>query len=137
MLKIEFKTSNCAFDSTDKGTAETARILRLIADQIERDGQKNNDGVAMDYNGNKVGSWSYEYDGVDLPLEIEYDLDELGYQGNKEEPDETAIERLISQKLTQEFGYTPLSFNLVPHEEFQDGKFVISYYTINNIDWGY
>ena len=137
MLKIEIHTGNAAFELRDKGTAETARILRLIADQIERDGQKNNDGVAMDYNGNKVGSWSYKYDGVDLPLETYYGLDELGYQGNKEEPDETAIEELVSQKLTQEFGYTPRSFDLVPNDEFQDGKFVISCYTISNIDLGY
>ena len=137
MLKIEFKTSYAAFDPTDKGATETARILRLIANQIEWDKQKDNSGVIMDYNGNKVGSWSYKYDGIDLPLEIDYDLDELGYQGDREEVDETIIEDLVFQKLNQEFGYTPQSFDLIPKEEYQDGKFITTYYTISDINWGY
>lgn len=137
MLRIEINTSNCAFDLTDKGTAETARILRLIADQIERDGQKDNSGVAIDYNGNKVGSWSYEYDGIELPFEINYDLEDVGYQGDKEEIDETIIKDLIVQKLLSEFDRTPYSFELVSNEEYQNGKFITTGFTINNIDWGY
>lgn len=56
MFKLSFSTDNAAFSGDDRAL-ETARILREIADKLE-DGREN--GVAMDYNGNRVGEWEFE-----------------------------------------------------------------------------
>jgi len=58
MVNIQFNTGNAAFeDSYD--TIEIARILRDIADKIE---SGRTEGKCIDYNGNGVGTWSYEKD---------------------------------------------------------------------------
>lgn len=59
MVKIEFKTSNAAFRTEDENLNEyeVARILKDIASKIE---YGITSGVIMDYNGNKVGSWSID-----------------------------------------------------------------------------
>jgi hypothetical protein len=51
-MKIEFKTGNAAFEGEDN--YEVVRILRDIADQVERGCSL---GIIIDINGNKVGSW--------------------------------------------------------------------------------
>ena len=53
MMKIEFKTSNAAFD--DYGDAEVRRILEKIATKVECGA---NEGSIIDINGNKIGNWS-------------------------------------------------------------------------------
>ena len=55
MLKIEIKTDNAAF--TECPQDECARILRDIAEKMEIGCV---DGVCIDYNGNRVGSWELE-----------------------------------------------------------------------------
>lgn len=59
MFKMSFKTGNAAFKDADLCNPdfyiESARILRKIADDIERG---NDSGFCMDINGNKVGEWS-------------------------------------------------------------------------------
>lgn len=60
-MKINFETGNAAFadsdgnDSDEARRAESARILRHIADKLDA-GQDS--GSVMDYNGNKVGTWT-------------------------------------------------------------------------------
>lgn len=58
-MRLSFETDNAAFgDDNDTDRAhECARILRLIASQIER-GSRG--GQCVDLNGNKVGSWELE-----------------------------------------------------------------------------
>ena len=53
-MKIEYTEDNAAF-SGGTAPAENARILRKIADQVE---EGRTDGVIMDVNGNRVGTWS-------------------------------------------------------------------------------
>jgi hypothetical protein len=54
-MKIEFKTGNAAFEGEDN--YEVVRILRDIADQVERGCAL---GIIIDINGNKVGKWDLE-----------------------------------------------------------------------------
>jgi hypothetical protein len=54
-MKIEFKTGNAAFEG--EGNYEVIRILRNIADQVERGCVL---GIIVDINGNKVGEWDLE-----------------------------------------------------------------------------
>ena len=54
MFKMSFKTGNDAFTDSNLFD-ESARILRKIANDIERG---NDSGNCRDYNGNKVGEWS-------------------------------------------------------------------------------
>lgn len=60
-VKIQFSTDNAAFceaggeESDGARQAESARILRAIADKLEA-GQES--GPVMDANGNKVGTWT-------------------------------------------------------------------------------
>jgi len=54
MITIKIDTDNAAFEYE---RSEIARILREIADRIERGEEVN---FAMDYNGNKVGRVEYE-----------------------------------------------------------------------------
>lgn len=56
MFKIDLETDNAAFIEAGPG-AEVARILRQIA-RCAEEGQT--EGIARDFNGNKVGSWSLE-----------------------------------------------------------------------------
>lgn len=51
-MKIEFKTSNAAFD--EYGDADVARILEEIVHKV-RLGYDH--GAIIDINGNKVGFW--------------------------------------------------------------------------------
>jgi hypothetical protein len=51
MLKITIKTENDAFADGNK-RAEVARILREVADSLERG---SDEVVCRDFNGNKVG----------------------------------------------------------------------------------
>ena len=62
-MKIEFRTSNAAFQSGYGGDdildniykrQEIVRILKKIASHIE---SGSNDGIVMDINGNNIGSW--------------------------------------------------------------------------------
>ena len=55
---VRMTTTNAAFhedDGIEMRHAEVARILRHIAEQVERGA-----GACMDVNGNKVGTWGYE-----------------------------------------------------------------------------
>lgn len=52
---LEIKTGNAAFE--DAKEIELVRILRKIADQVENG---KLDGLAMDFNGNRVGSYGFE-----------------------------------------------------------------------------
>ena len=51
-MKIEFKTSNAAFD--EYGFEEVKRILEDISNKVE---YGHTSGVIMDINGNKIGEW--------------------------------------------------------------------------------
>ena len=51
MFQLTFKTQNEAFDA---GPPEIARILREVAERIERD---DSEGTVRDYNGNTVGTF--------------------------------------------------------------------------------
>lgn len=62
MFKVEIETGNAAFKDPFTGedddfmeAAEIKSLLAHISLALER-GEK--DGVVMDFNGNKVGSWS-------------------------------------------------------------------------------
>lgn len=63
MLKLEIKTGGSAFTKYDseelsyEGRSELARLLRKVAAQIETG---YDDGVIMDVNGNKVGSYTLD-----------------------------------------------------------------------------
>ena len=52
-MKIEFETSNAAFD--EYGTYEVIRILDEIGRKLDNG---YDHGVIIDINGNKVGEWS-------------------------------------------------------------------------------
>ena len=52
-MKIEFNTSNAAFDECVE--FEVCRIIKTIIDKIEHGYTY---GSIMDINGNKIGSWS-------------------------------------------------------------------------------
>lgn len=59
-MTIRFETDNEAFtnqgeENPEAMRAESARILRVIADKLEN-GQDG--GPVIDANGNKVGTWS-------------------------------------------------------------------------------
>ena len=53
MFYLNIKTDNAAF-SDDAFEAEIARILRRVADRVERGEQS---GGILDVNGNGVGDW--------------------------------------------------------------------------------
>jgi|6_EtaG_2_1085325.scaffolds.fasta_scaffold04235_7 DNA-directed RNA polymerase subunit M/transcription elongation factor TFIIS len=55
MFKLTIETDNAAFDPYPE--METARILRVIAEQIEG---AANAGAAVDINGNRVGSFTLD-----------------------------------------------------------------------------
>jgi hypothetical protein len=52
---VGFATDNAAFEYSQQ--TEVARILRVIADRIEKGEMR---GPAMDINGNKVGEYELE-----------------------------------------------------------------------------
>lgn len=54
MFKLNFETDNAAFDGAH--IAESARILREIADKMESGAQVGG-GPIRDINGNRVGHW--------------------------------------------------------------------------------
>lgn len=54
MFKLHFDTDNAAF--SDDPANEAARILREIADKLER-GESLGGGPIRDANGNRVGHW--------------------------------------------------------------------------------
>ena len=57
MLQIKFSTANDAFDNLE---GETARILRELADMIERGKHRevpNKFRNVVDSNGNVIGTW--------------------------------------------------------------------------------
>lgn len=57
MLRLEMETINDAF--VDNVAGETVRILRALADRMERDDVGAGDGGPLiDANGNTVGRWS-------------------------------------------------------------------------------
>jgi hypothetical protein len=57
MFRVSFETCNAAFGETEEERrAEVARILRKVIRQLE--GMATDEGVIMDGNGNKVGSWA-------------------------------------------------------------------------------
>lgn len=53
MFKLQFSTDNAAFDRPNH-YAETARILRVVADCVEKGTRSGN---LHDLNGNRVGSF--------------------------------------------------------------------------------
>lgn len=57
MFTLSINTDNAAFED-DRG-AEVARILRMIADEVEGgvDRDSGHDGNGRDINGNTVGKW--------------------------------------------------------------------------------
>lgn len=111
MLKLKINTGNAAFDMRDQGAHETARILRLVADELERRSAPCG-GNCMDYNGNKVGEWSYDYDGVVLPTEVEYGLDDVQYLNYSD-----VLEEEICDDLSNRYGYCVRSLNISPKYE--------------------
>jgi hypothetical protein len=52
MFTLKIETDNAAFED---GTAEIVRILRHVADRMEKQGHMG--GKCMDINGNRVGEW--------------------------------------------------------------------------------
>jgi len=56
MVTLTFKTDNAAFQD-DNGPAEAARILRRVAEEIEKNGERGT-WKLRDGNGNTVGSVS-------------------------------------------------------------------------------
>lgn len=54
MFKLEFKTSNAAFDDLEYAVAE---ILEDVKAKVANGARS---GIALDYNGNRVGEWSVE-----------------------------------------------------------------------------
>jgi hypothetical protein len=60
MFTLEFDTDNAAFTDGEMPTygTECARILRAIAEQLERG---STGGAAVDVNGNTVGRWELDY----------------------------------------------------------------------------
>lgn len=52
MMKIEFETTNSAFD--DYGDREIIRILATIAEKVERGVEED---IILDIDGNKIGKW--------------------------------------------------------------------------------
>ena len=58
---IKFNISNAAF--ADLGTAETARILKVISERIES-GEAH--GKVRDINGNKIGVFMHSYEKEDI-----------------------------------------------------------------------
>lgn len=64
MFKLEIKTGGAAYrdiegECLDPASCELIRNLKEVIKVLER-GSGNYDGVIMDINGNKVGSWSLE-----------------------------------------------------------------------------
>ena len=52
MMKIEFETTNSAFD--DYGDEEVTRILINIAEKVQRGMTED---IIIDINGSKIGKW--------------------------------------------------------------------------------
>ena len=57
MFTVKFSTANEAFDMP---TDEMARILRDIADRVERGIAIGSAGKVLDVNGNTVGKWMWQ-----------------------------------------------------------------------------
>lgn len=57
MFKLNFETGNAAFDEWD---AEIPRILRDIADKVER-GEYLTRAPIRDINGNTIGEWGLDF----------------------------------------------------------------------------
>lgn len=61
MLKIEIRTGNAAYSEDDTLTTEGRyELQRNLMDISRKIINGYNDGVIMDINGNKVGTWSVE-----------------------------------------------------------------------------
>ena len=54
MFKLEFKTDNAAFEDLEYAVAE---ILDEVKAKVANGARS---GIALDYNGNRVGEWSVE-----------------------------------------------------------------------------
>lgn len=54
MFELNIETDNAAFEDED-GAFEVARILRLVASQLERGARS---APILDVNGNRVGSYN-------------------------------------------------------------------------------
>ena len=52
MMRIEFETTNSAFD--DYGDKEVTRILTEISEKVQRGMTKD---IIIDIDGNKIGKW--------------------------------------------------------------------------------
>lgn len=125
MLKIKFTTGNAAFDSTDKGVSESTRLLKKIIADMDSGYE---DGIVLDINGNKIGEWSYEYDGVpELPTEVMYDRDQFHSHYDDELYEE------VGDKLTCEYGYHARSYEVDPCYIYFDGRPILSGYHISEI----
>ena len=61
MLKIEIKTGNAAYSEDDILTLDGRyELQRNLMDICKKITNGYDDGVIMDINGNKVGTWSVE-----------------------------------------------------------------------------
>lgn len=58
-VNVEFDTNGAAFDA-ECFAMEVARILRRVADRVERG---EDGGTCVDINGNSVGAWEATLDG--------------------------------------------------------------------------
>ena len=74
-LTIKLSSTNEAF-SKGNSRHETARILRQIAERIEKQGADC--GPAMDINGNRAGAWEFEEQPDDTCVYCGDDLDFSG-----------------------------------------------------------
>lgn len=127
MLKIKFTTGNAAFDSTDKGVSESTRLLKKIIADMDSGYE---DGIVLDINGNKVGEWSYEYDGdPELPTEVMYDRDQFHSHYDEELYEE------VGDKLTEDYGYTVRGYTVDPQYLDLDGEEFLTGYLVTDIDW--
>jgi hypothetical protein len=65
-FKVQFNCDNAAFGPDDDGYMrdEIARILRDIADKVERKGLSGCWETIRDLNGNDIGAFAYKHPGV-------------------------------------------------------------------------
>lgn len=63
MFKIEIKTGGAAFrDENGDLDVDGYEVRRLLKDVVEAIAYGYEGGILIDYNGNRVGNWSYNDD---------------------------------------------------------------------------
>lgn len=58
MFRLQFRTGNAVF--SNQPHHEIAKLLRLIADKIDRQSDYRLDAKIMDANGNSIGNWKLD-----------------------------------------------------------------------------